>query len=67
MTVREAGQRHRGTGGAIEHTNLGTIKSTDIGKNLNRVTIAADELEPKLAGLFNGFDSQIQSKFQVAT
>ena len=57
----------KGTGWAIEHTNLGTIKLTDLGNNLTRVTVAADESDPKLAALFNGFASQIQSKFQVAT
>jgi hypothetical protein len=57
-------------GWAIEHTNLGTIKLSDLGNDLTRVAIlahAADHAEkPKLAALFHGFARQVQSKFQAA-
>ena len=57
-------------GWAIEHTDLGTIKLTDLGNELTRVIIAArapDHAEKqKLTALFEGFARQIQSKFQSA-
>jgi hypothetical protein len=59
----------KGDGWAIEHTNLGTIRLTESGNDLTRVTISAhapDHLEKqKLATLFEGFASQVQSRLQV--
>ena len=56
-------------GWAIEHTNLGTIKLTDLGNQLIRVAVIAHEPnhpeKEKLAGLLGGFAKEIQSKFQA--
>ena len=69
VTLSMAVTSAKGEGWAIEHTNLGTIRLTDLGNDLTRVTIAAHELDPvekqKLAALFDGFARQIQSKFQI--
>src|SRR5579862_37645 len=69
VTLSMAVTSGKGEGWSIEHTNLGTIKLTDLGNDLTRVTIAAHELDPaekqKLAALFNGFARQLQSKFQI--
>jgi hypothetical protein len=66
MAVTSAG----GEGWAIEHTNLGTIRLTDLGNDLTRVAIAADKPnhaeKKKMAALFDGFAQQIQRKFQAA-
>ena len=56
-------------GWAIEHTNLGTIRLTDLGNDRTRVDVAADPSRPehqKRAVLFDRFAQQIQSRFQVA-
>ena len=57
-------------GWAIEHTSLGTIRLTDLGNGLTRVEIAPHQPDnpdkQKLAVLFDGFASRMQSKFQVA-
>lgn len=57
-------------GWAIEHTNLGTIKLTDLGNNLTRVAITAESRDnaerQKLASLFDGFAIQVQNKLQVS-
>ena len=60
----------KGEGWALEHTNLGTIKLADLGNGSTRVEILphppdADE-KHKLAGLFDRFVIQLQTKFQVA-
>jgi hypothetical protein len=58
-------------GWAIEHTNLGTIRLTELGNNLTRVAISAHQPDhadkKKLAVLFDAFARQIQSKLQIAT
>jgi hypothetical protein len=58
-------------GWAIEHTNLGTIRLTDLGSNLTLVAISANEPDhadtKKLVALFDAFARQIQSRLQVAT
>jgi hypothetical protein len=60
----------KGEGWAIEHTNLGTIKLTDLGNDLTRVAVVAHEPEhlekQKLSALLEGFARLIQSKLQVA-
>ena len=58
-----------GDGWAIEHTNLGTIRLTDLGNGRTRVDVAADpnHLEhQKRAALFDRFAQEIQSRFHVA-
>jgi len=69
VTLSMAVTSAKGEGWAIQHTNLGTIKLTDLGNDLTRVTIAAHELDPaerpKLAPLFDGFARQIQNKFRI--
>ncbi len=69
VTLSMAVTSAKGEGWAIEHTNLGTIKLTDLGNELTRVTIAANALDhveqQRLTALFDGFARQIQSKFQV--
>jgi hypothetical protein len=56
-------------GWAIEHTNIGTIKLSDLGNHLTGVAIVLHEAQqadqPKLAALFNGFAQKLQSKFQT--
>jgi hypothetical protein len=57
-------------GWAIEHTNLGTIKLTDLGNELTRVAVIAhnpdDPDKEKLADRLGGFAREIQSKFQAS-
>jgi hypothetical protein len=53
-------------GWAIEHTNLGTIRLTDLGNDATRVAIAPDERRagaPQLGALFERFAQQLQRKF----
>ena len=56
-------------GWAIEHTNIGTIKLSDLGSRLTRVVVvlhAAEQgTQSKLATLLDGFAKKIQSKFQT--
>jgi hypothetical protein len=70
VTVSMAVTSVKGQGWAIEHTNLGTIKLTDLGNETTRVAIAAHDPDHaerhKLAALFDGFAHQVQSKFEVA-
>jgi len=70
VTLSMAVTSSKGDGWAIEHTNLGTIKLTDLGNDLTRVAIAAHEPDhaekKKLAALFDGFARQIQNRLQVA-
>jgi hypothetical protein len=60
----------QGEGWALEHTNLGTVRLTDLGNETTRVEVLADLQQDaehqKLAKLFARFSSQIQSQFQVA-
>ena len=70
VTLSMAVTAVKGEGWAIEHTNLGTIRLTDLGNDLTRVAIAAHDPnhveKQKLAALFERFAQQIQSKLQVA-
>ncbi len=56
-------------GWAIEHTNLGTIRLTDLGNDRTHVAFEADTLpqpeEPKLARLFADFARTIERRLQV--
>jgi hypothetical protein len=60
----------QGEGWALEHTNLGTVRLTDLGNEMTRVEILADlqhhAEQQKLAKLFARFSSEMQSRFQVA-
>jgi len=69
ITLSMAVTSAKGEGWAIEHTNLGTIRLTDLGDDLTRVIIATHEPvqaeNPKLAALFDGFARQLQTRFQI--
>jgi len=56
-------------GWAIEHTNLGTIRLTDLGGGRTRVVITAHEPDhpqkERLLELLDGFARQIQTRFQA--
>jgi hypothetical protein len=69
VTLSMAVTSVKGEGWAIEHTNLGTIRLTDLGDDKTRVAIAShepDHLEKqKVMALFDGFARQIQSKLQI--
>jgi hypothetical protein len=60
-----------GDGWAIQHTNLGTIRLTDLGNDRTRVAAEADEEvhpdQPKAAALFERFVQQLQGRFQPAS
>jgi hypothetical protein len=70
VTLSMAVTSSKADGWAIEHTNMGTIRLTDMGNDLTRVAIAADEPDhaekQKLAALFDGFAREIQTRFEVA-
>jgi hypothetical protein len=68
-------------GWAIEHTNLGTVRLTNVGTDSTRVAFSPSELdhaekgcglylEPaekkRLIALFDGFAHQVQSRLQTA-
>jgi len=61
----------KGEGWAIEHTNLGTIRLTDLGNDMTRVAIAPHEPDhaekQRMTALFDGFARQIQSRLQVTS
>lgn len=59
----------QGEGHALMHTNLGTVRLTDVGNEMTRVEVLADLLndaeQQRLGKLFARFSSQIQSQLQV--
>jgi hypothetical protein len=59
----------QGEGWALEHTNLGTIRLTDMGNETTRVEVIADLQDhaehQKFAKLFSRFSSEIQSQLKV--
>ncbi len=69
-TVIMAVTSTQGEGRFLEHTDLGTVRLTDLGNDSTRVAIQPRPLEhtekQKMAALFVRFTSQIQSRFQVA-
>lgn len=69
VTLSMAVSSSKGDGWAVEHTNLGTIKLTDLGNDLTSVTIVAHVAEhaekQKLAALFEGFAKQVEKRFQI--
>jgi hypothetical protein len=60
-----------GDGWAIEHTNLGTIKLTDLGNDQTRFAAEVDDQshpdQPKVAALFERFVQQLQGRLQPAS
>ena len=60
----------QGEGWALEHTNLGTVRLTDMGNEMTRVEVLADLQEnaeqQRLAKLFARFSSEVQSRLPVA-
>ena len=70
VTLSMAVTSAKGEGWAIEHTNLGTIRLTDLGNNLTLVAIAAHEPDhaekKRLVALFDGFARQVQTRLQAA-
>lgn len=71
VTLSMAVTSAKADGWAIEHTNLGTVKLTDIGNDSTRVAFSpADPNHPekkRMAALFDGFAHQVQSKLQTAS
>jgi hypothetical protein len=59
----------QGEGHALIHTNLGTVRLTDLGNEMTRVEVLADLFDnaeqQRLGKLFARFSSQIQSQLQV--
>ena len=70
ITLSMAVTSAKADGWAIEHTNLGTVKLTDIGNDSTRVAFAPAEPDhpekKRLVALFDGFAHQVQSKLQTA-
>jgi hypothetical protein len=70
ITLSMAVASTQGEGWALEHTNLGTVRLTDMGNETTRVEVLADLLphaeNQRLAKLFARFSSEIQSRLQVA-
>jgi hypothetical protein len=70
VTLSMAVTSAKADGWAIEHTNLGTVKLTDMGNDSTRVAFAPaepDHAEKKrLVALFDGFARQVQSRLQTA-
>jgi len=53
-------------GWAIAHTNLGTVRLTDLGDDTTRVEVLPDDHpEEKLAHLIEAFARQIQKRFEA--
>src|ERR1700730_3310037 len=71
VTLSMAVTSAKADGWAIEHTNLGTVKLTDIGNDSTRVAFAPAELDhaekKRLVALFDGFARQVQSRLQTAS
>jgi hypothetical protein len=69
VTLSMAVTSAKGEGWAIEHTDLGTIRLTDLGNDMTRVAIAPHEPDhvekQRMTALFDGFARQIQSRLQV--
>jgi hypothetical protein len=59
----------QGEGWALEHTNIGTVRLTDVGNEMTRVEVLEDLRQnvehQRLAKLFARFSSEIQSRLQV--
>ncbi len=68
LTLSMAVTSSKSDGWAIEHTNLGTIRLTDLGNSATRVVVVAHDPDhpekQKLATLFERFAHQIQNRLQ---
>lgn len=69
VTLSMAVTAVKSDGWAIEHTNLGTIRLTDLGNDLTLVAVVAHEPDhaekQKLVMLFDTFAKEIQSMLKV--
>lgn len=69
-TVVMAVTSTQGEGRFLEHTDLGTVRLTDLGNDVTRVAVEPKALDhsekQRMAALFVRFTSQIQTRFQVA-
>src|SRR5580704_13092898 len=69
VTLSMAVTSVKGEGWAIEHTNLGTIRLTDLGNENTRIVIALHEPDhsekKKMVALFEGFARNIKSRLQI--
>jgi hypothetical protein len=70
VTLSMAVTSAKADGWAIEHTNLGTVRLTDLGDDSTRVAFTPaepDHAEKKrLVALFDGFARQVQNRLQTA-
>lgn len=61
----------QGEGHALIHTNLGTVRLTDMGNERTRVEILSESFsdaeQQRLGRLFARFSSQVQSQLQAVT
>jgi hypothetical protein len=61
----------QGDGHALIHTNLGTVRLTDLGNERTRVEVlselSSDAEQQRLGKLFARFSSQVQSQLQAVT
>jgi hypothetical protein len=71
VTLRMAVTLVKSDGWAIEHTNLGTVTLTDLGKDLTRVTVLAHPIESdhpereQVGSLLAALGRQIQGRFEL--
>jgi hypothetical protein len=69
VTLRMAVTLVKSDGWAIEHTNLGTVKLTDLGENRTRVAILPDATDrpdqEEVTSLLGPFARQLQSRLQA--
>jgi hypothetical protein len=70
VTLSMAVTSAKADGWAIEHTNLGTVRLTNLGDDSTRVAFTPaepDHAEKKrLVALFDGFARQVQNRLQTA-
>ncbi len=59
----------QGEGWALEHTNLGTVRLSDLGNEMSRVELMSDlqhhPEQQRLFKLFDRFCNEVQSRLQV--
>lgn len=61
----------QGEGHALIHTNLGTVRLTDVGNEMTRVQVLSEQFsdaeQQRLGKIFARFSSQVQSQLQAVT
>ena len=61
----------QGEGHALVHTNLGTVRLTDLGNETTRIELLSERFDDaeqqRLGRLFARFSSQVQSQLQAVT